>query len=102
MQNEEQKETKYIPREITEVKSVYKKEGGGKSNYEETVKVKEDPTSTSKIVKRVIISEQPITQTTYYEKRVIKATTPSKIGEQNINSRYANIKKLILVVVKRM
>lgn len=92
------KEEEEIPQEITEIKEAYKKDGGENTRYEQTMKIQEEPNSTTKIVKRVIQTEKPTTETSYYEKRVIKTTTTTSTttrgGEpstQNINNRYSNI-----------
>jgi len=96
MEENGQEEEGEIPQEITEIKSEYKKDGGENKRYEQTLQIKEEPNSTTKIVKRVIQSEHPTTtETSYYLKRVIKTTTTTTRGgntseNQNINSRYSN------------
>lgn len=96
MEENGQEEEGEIPQEITEIKSEYKKDGGENKRYEQTMQIKEEPNSTTKIVKRVIQSEHPTTsETSYYQKRVIKTTTTTTRGgntseNQNINSRYSN------------
>ena len=92
------KEEDEIPQEITEIKQGYKKDGGENTRYEQTMKVQEEPNSTTKIMKRVIQTEKPSTETSYYEKRVIKTTTTTttttrglETSTPNINNRYSNI-----------
>lgn len=86
-------EEEEMPQETTEIRAVYKKDGGENTRYEQTMKVEEEPSSTTKIVKRVVQSEQPRTETQYYEKRVIKTTTTTRGGDNsNIqNNRYSNM-----------
>ena len=84
-----------IPQETTEIKTAYKRDGQKNTRYEQTMDIKEEPYSTTKIVKRVIQTEHPITETNYYEKRVIKNTTTTTRGgdnsnNKNNNSRYSN------------
>ncbi len=88
-----------IPEETTEIKTDYKRDGGENRRYEQTMKIKEEPDSTTKIVKRVIKSEHPTTtETSYYQKRIIKTTTTTTTTtrgggsseNQNINPRYSN------------
>ena len=86
-----------IPQEINEIKEENLKDDEENKRYEQTVKIEEEPDSTTKIVKRVIQSEQPVSETSYYEKRVVKTTTTTTTtrggntsNSQNINSRYIN------------
>ena len=64
------------------------------------MKVQEEPNSTTKIVKSIIQTEKPTTETSYYEKRVIKTTTTitttrgCEPSTQNINTRYSNINNI--------
>ena len=69
-----------ISQEMNEVKS-YKKEGGKSSRYEQTIAIKKGPTSTTKIEKKVIQSFKPVTETSFYEKRVTTKTTTTKGGD---------------------
>ena len=68
-----------ISQEMNEVKS-YQKEGGKSSRYEQTITLKKEPTSTTKIEKKVIHSVKPVTETSFYEKRVTTKTTTSRGG----------------------
>ena len=81
--------------QITEIKAMYNRDGGENTRYEQTMtQIKEEPDSTTKITKRVIKSEQPVTETSYYEKRVIKTTTTTTRGgtvSDNQNTRYSNM-----------
>ena len=81
--------------QTTEIKSMYNRNGGENTRYEQTTtQIKEEPDSTTKITKRVIKSEQPVTETSYYEKRVIKTTTTTTRGgaaSDNQNTRYSNM-----------
>lgn len=87
-------EEEEMPQETTEIKEIYKKEGGENTKYEQTVKIQEEPDSTTKIVKRVIQTEQPTTETSYYEKKVIKTitSTTTRGGQLPLtqNTRYVN------------
>ncbi len=47
----------------------YKKEGGENSRYEQKMEIQEEPESTTKIIKRVIQTEQPKIERRYYEKK---------------------------------
>ena len=89
-----EEEGEEIPQESTEIRAQYNKDGGENKRYEQTMKIKEEPSSTTKIVKRVIQTEQPVTETKYYEKRVIKTTTTTTRGGDNSNTqnnRYSNV-----------
>lgn len=83
-----------IPQETEEIHEIYKKDEGENTKFEQTVKIQEEPESTTKIVKRVIQTEKPTTETSYYEKKVIKTTTTTttRTGElpSTQNSRYVN------------
>ena len=97
----EKEEENENPQEKNEMNEEYQKDDGENKKYEKTVKLEEEPESTTKIVKRVIQSEQPTTETTYYEKRVIKTTTTTTTtrggnsttqnSNSNTNTRYAKI-----------
>ena len=87
-------EEEEIPHETEEINEIYKKDEGENTKFEQTVKIQEEPESTTKIVKRVIKTEKPTTETSYYEKKVIKTTTTTttRTGElpSTQNSRYVN------------
>ena len=68
-----------ISQEMSEVKS-YQKEGGKSSRYEQNVTIKREPTSTTKIEKKVIQSVKPVTETSFYEKKITTKTTTTRGG----------------------
>jgi hypothetical protein len=69
-----------ISQEMKEVKS-YQKEGGKSSRYEQTITIKKEPTSTTKIENKVFQSVKPVTETSIYEKRVTTKTTTTRGGD---------------------
>ena len=81
-----------LSQEMNEVKTM-KKEGTENTRYEQTTNI--EPETTTKVVKRVIQTEQPVTETTYYEKRVTTKTTTTRGGDasqsQNSTVKYSNI-----------
>jgi len=69
-----------ISQEMNEVKS-YHKEGGKSSRYEQTITIKKEPTSTTKIEKKVVQSVKPVTENSFYEKRVTTKTSTTRGGD---------------------
>jgi len=80
-----------LSQEMNEFKTM-KKEGAENMRYEQTTNI--EPEETTKVVKRIIQTEQPVTETTYYEKRVTTKTTTTRGGEvsqsQNNTVKYSN------------
>ena len=80
-----------LSQEMNEFKTM-KKEGTENTRYEQTANI--EPETTTKVVKRVIQTEQPVTETTYYEKRVTTKTTTTRGGDvsqsQNSTVKYTN------------
>lgn len=75
----EEEEVDYS-QEMKEIKS-YRKEGGKSSKYEQTISIRKEPASTTKITKKVIQSVKPVTETSFYEKRITTKTTSTRGGD---------------------